>query len=372
MPTVPRTTMIGVSRASRRSFRNVYCAASSLLALLLCGAGVAQAQEPPVLSHGLSFMTGFGPRNYPVVSLLYAVIIVSLAVVAIIGALVLVGSLLRGRYAANPAAVASVPLERPSAGLSFIYVGIAVTTVILVAAAIWNYVVLAAVALPPRNAAAILKVIGHQWWWEVKYSGKNASQGFTTANEIHIPVGKPVRIELATADVIHSFWVPALSGKTDTIPGQRNITWMQADQAGIYRGQCTEYCGQQHAKMGFLVIAEPANTFQSWWAHQLQGPQTPRSENGMRAAQDGEAVFMHHCAVCHTVRGTPAQGKIGPDLSHLMERKTIAAATLPNSIGALSGWVSDPQHIKPGNFMPTLDLSGSDLNNLRSFLQTLQ
>jgi cytochrome c oxidase subunit 2 len=293
-------------------------------------------------------------------------------VVAIIGALVLAGSLLRGRRAGARPVLDAVPLERPSSGLSFIYVGIAITTAILIGMAIWNYVVLAAVALPPRNAAAMLKVTGHQWWWEVAYSNQGKLQGFTTANEIHIPVGKPVRIELTTSDVIHSFWVPALTGKTDTIPGQRNLSWMQADRAGVYRGQCTEYCGQQHAKMGFVVVAEPADTFQSWWAHQLEGPQTPTSEAGMRSAEAGQAVFMQHCAVCHTVRGTPAQGKVGPDLSHLMQRRSIAAATLPNSIGALSGWISDPQHIKPGNFMPTLDLSASDLNSLRHFLQTLQ
>ncbi len=355
--------------AGLRSFRSETWLAWAVVALWPGAISAAHAQEGPVLSHGLSYMTAFGPRNYPVVSLLYGVIAISLAVVAITGILVLAGSLLRG---SNRVALASIPLERPSSGLSFIYVGIAITTLVLFAAVIWNYVVLAAVALPPRNPAATLKVTGHQWWWEVAYSAHANAQPFTTANEIHIPLGKPVRIELATADVIHSFWVPALTGKTDTIPGQRNVTWMQADRLGIYRGQCTEYCGQQHAKMGLIVVAEPANAFQSWWQHQLQGPQTQTSEIAAQDAERGEAVFTQHCAVCHTVRGTLAQGKVGPDLSHLMQRKTIAAATLPNSIGALSGWISDPQHIKPGNFMSTLDLSASDLNNLRWFLQTLQ
>ena len=372
MEAVAGTMMDEAHGANGHFFRSKLSRCCAGLALPLAAVNAAHAEDGPVLTQGLSYMTAFGPRNYPVVSLLYGIIIVSLAVVAIIGILVLAGSLLRGRRAATTAILATVPLERPSTGLSFIYVGIAITTIVLIAGTIWNYVVLASVALPPRNAAAMLEVTGHQWWWEVAYSNQDESQAFTTANEIHIPVGKPVRVELKTADVIHSFWVPALTGKTDTIPGQRNVTWMQADRPGVYRGQCTEYCGQQHANMGLLVIADQSNTFQSWWTHQLQGPQVPRSESGMRAAEGGQAVFMQHCAVCHTVRGTPAQGKVGPDLSHLMQRRTIAAATLPNSIGDLSGWISDPQHIKPGNFMPTLELSGSDLNNLRSFLQTLQ
>jgi cytochrome c oxidase subunit II len=163
--------------------------------------------------------------------------------------------------------------------------------------------------------------------------------------------------------------VPALSGKTDTIPGQNNTTWLQADQPGIYRGQCTEYCGQQHAHMGFIVTAESQQDFDRWRREQASGPKFGEANTG---AQHGQNVFMQHCAVCHTVRGTLAQGKIGPDLSHLMERKTIAAATLPNTIGALSGWISNPQHIKPGNYMPTLTLTAVELSSLRDFLKTLQ
>ncbi len=342
------------------------------LLLWLLGVHAAAAQEAGSLGDGLSYMTAFGPRNYSVVSLLYFTIVVSLAVVTIIGLLVLGGALLRGRRATVAGGMAAVPLERPSSGLSFIYIGIAITTAVLFASAIWNYVVLADVVSPRGNVAATLQVTGHQWWWQVAYRGQGDARNFTTANEIHIPVGRPVRIELGAADVIHSFWVPALTGKTDTIPGQQNVTWMQADKPGIYRGQCTEYCGQQHAHMGFIVVAEPQQQFEAWWSHQLEGPQTPSDEQGVTAANAGQAVFMRSCAVCHTVRGTSAHGIVGPDLSHLMQRRSIAAATLPNSIGALSGWISDPQHIKPGNLMPTLNLSGPDLNSLRSFLLTLQ
>jgi cytochrome c oxidase subunit 2 len=343
------------------------------LVLWALGANAAAAQDSsPSLGGGLSYMTAFGPKNYSVVALLYGTIVISLAVVTIIGILVLAGALLRGRRAGAIGGPAAVPLERPSSGLAFIYVGIAITTAVLFASAIWNYVVLADVASPPRDVAATLRVTGQQWWWRVAYTGQGNARNFTTANEIHIPVGRPVRIELGAADVIHSFWVPALTGKTDTIPGQQNVTWMQADKPGIYRGQCTEYCGQQHAHMGFVVVAEPQQQFEAWWSHQLEGPKTPSDERAMQAAGGGQAVFMRHCAVCHAVRGTSAHGIVGPDLSHLMERRSIAAATLPNSIGALSGWISDPQHIKPGNLMPVLNLSGAELNSLRSFLLTLQ
>ncbi|HEX7969078.1 MAG TPA: c-type cytochrome, partial [Stellaceae bacterium] len=182
----------------------------------------------------------------------------------------------------------------------------------------------------------------------------------------------PVRIELRTDDVIHSFWIPALAGKTDTIAGQRNVTWLQADKPGIYRGQCTEYCGQQHAHMGLLAVADPPDAFAAWWGHQLEGPVMPRSEAQLSEIRQGEAAFMRHCAVCHAVRGTPAGGRVGPDLSHLMERQTVAAGTLPNTIGYLSGWISNPQHIKPGNYMPTLTLSGPELNDIRTFLAALK
>jgi cytochrome c oxidase subunit 2 len=331
----------------------------------------AFGQDQSAMSQGLSYMTAFGPKNYAVVSLLYGVIIISLAVVAITGILVVAGLVMRGSRVA-PAAIATVPVERRGSGLPFVYIAVGISFVVLLASAVWNYVVLAKVAGMPPHPALTIHVTGHQWWWEVAYADKDVSRDFTTANEIHIPVGKPVRVELSAADVVHSFWVPALTGKMDTIPGQRNVTWMQADKPGIYRGQCTEYCGQQHAHMGFIVVAQAPPEFEAWWNQQLEPPSSPRSEAEIRNLADAQSAFVRNCAVCHTVRGTAANGKVGPDLSHLMQRQTIAAATLPNSIGALSGWISNPQHIKPGNLMPTLDLSAADLNRVRDFLQTLK
>ncbi|MBV9374402.1 MAG: c-type cytochrome, partial [Alphaproteobacteria bacterium] len=201
-----------------------------------------------------------------------------------------------------------------------------------------------------------------------RYKTDDPSRNFDTANELHIPVGKPVRLQLNGADVIHSFWVPVLTGKMDTIPGQNNQTWIEAQDPGVYRGQCTEYCGLQHAKMGLLAVAQTQEQFDDWWNHQIEPAAAPKDE----AAAQGEADFVIHCGICHTVRGTRAGGRVGPDLTHLMTRMTIAAGTLPNTIGYLLGWIAEPQHVKPGNYMPDLDLTGPQLTRIGAFLRTLK
>ena len=219
-----------------------------------------------------------------------------------------------------------------------------------------------------RKPALTIEVTGQQWWWKVRYLSDDPSRIFTTANEIHIPTGEPVRIELIGADVIHSFWVPPLSGKTDAIPGQTNVTWLEADRPGRYRGQCTEYCGVQHAHMGFEVVAQSPGEFDAWWDAQLK----PAATADRRPANAAPTLFSYHCGACHTVRGTEAGGAIAPDLTHLMSRATIAAGTLPNNAGNLSGWIADPQAIKPGTLMPIVYLSGPELNDIRAYLQTLK
>jgi cytochrome c oxidase subunit II len=217
--------------------------------------------------------------------------------------------------------------------------------------------------------ALTIQVRAHQWWWEFHYlDKKDPSRSFVTANEVHIPVGKPVRLELESADVIHEFWAPSLGGKIQTIPGQTNVTWLEADKPGVYRGQCTQYCGEQHAHMILSVFADPPDAFEACRAGQLRDAPNPATEE----ASLGERGFVGHCAACHTVRGTVADGKLGPDLTHLMSRSTIAAGVLPNNPGYLSGWVADPQSIKPGSLMPDPDLSGPDLASIRSFLVTLK
>lgn len=338
-------------------------------AMALLTPTIGRAAAVPGYRSGMSFMHAYGTKNYSVVAILWGTIAISLLVTAIILVLVVAG-VLRGRVSSPTPA--GVPLERSGSGMRWIYIGSALSLVVLFATAVWNYEVLAQIGAPPSRPAFTIKVVGHQWWWEFRYHGGDTARDFVTANEIHIPVGQPVRIELETQDVIHSFWVPALSGKMDTIPGQTNVTWIEADQPGQYRGQCTEYCGLQHAHMGLLVIADPPAQFRAWWDRQLAGPTPPVEEPALQRFTQGQTVFALHCATCHTIRGTLAQGKVGPDLSHLGLRETLAAATLPNTKGALSGWILEPQRIKPGNLMPNMQLSAADLGAVRDYLSALK
>jgi cytochrome c oxidase subunit 2 len=221
----------------------------------------------------------------------------------------------------------------------------------------------------PGKGALQIRVTGHQWWWEVQYRDSLPKNWVTTANEIHIPVGRPVAFELRSADVIHSFWPPNLSPKRDQIPGNENSLWFQADSAGIYRGECAEFCGHQHAKMAFLIVAEPPGEFASWLTGQRDTAATPTDP----LAQRGKEVFLaSSCVMCHTISGTSAGSRIGPDLTHLASRRTIAAGTLPNTRGNLAGWILDPQAIKPGVKMPPTHLSSTDLAALLAYLETLK
>lgn len=219
------------------------------------------------------------------------------------------------------------------------------------------------------NDALQIRVTGHQWWWEVQYRDSIAQNWVTTANEIHIPVGRPVALELRSTDVIHSFWPPNLSQKRDLIPGDVNSLLLRADTPGVYRGQCLEYCGLQHAKMAFLVIADRPDSFATWLARQRDTAMTPTDDLTRR----GQEVFLSSsCVMCHAISGTPAGSRIGPDLTHLASRRTIAAGTLPNTRGNLAGWILDPQRIKPGTRMPPSRLEPSDLHALLAYLESLQ
>lgn len=216
----------------------------------------------------------------------------------------------------------------------------------------------------PSQAAITIEVTGHRWWWEVRYPDEDV----VTANEIHIPVGQPVQLQLTSADVIHSFWVPQLHGKIDMVPGEVNSLRLQADDAGEYRGICAEFCGAQHARMQLVLVASPPEEFQAWLANQRQPAPEPASEITRR----GQQVFLGSaCVYCHTIRGTNASGEVGPDLTHLRSRRTLAAGTLLNTRGNLAGWILDPQHIKPGNLMPPTHLPSEDLLPLLEYLDTL-
>jgi len=220
---------------------------------------------------------------------------------------------------------------------------------------------------PINQAELSVKVEGELWWWKIGYS--NGEETIFTANEIHIPAGEPVALELSSDNVIHSFWVPELHGKRDLIPGSLDRFWIQADQPGIYHGQCAEFCGAQHAKMHFLVIAHEREDFLIWLEQELQPAQLLIEGDANFSGQ--QAFFDTGCASCHTIRGTTASGVVGPDLTHLASRRDLAAGTLSNVTGNLSAWIVDSQQFKPGNLMPPMPLQPDDLLDITGYLQSL-
>jgi cytochrome c oxidase subunit II len=252
----------------------------------------------------------------------------------------------------------------PGGDVGFVVIsGIVVTGLILIVILIYSLVVTVGLRGPAEQLT--IRVIGHQWWWEVEYP----EQGIQLANELYIPVGVRVRLELQAADVIHSFWVPNLHGKRDLLPERPNFFSIRADRAGIFRGQCAEFCGLQHALMGFYVVALPPEEFEQWVAdrqrpHSL--PDSPVQEMGQRA------FFEHGCNNCHAIRGTEAIADVGPNLTHIGSRLSIGAATLTNNYGSLSGWIANPQPLKPGNLMPATYLPPEELHALVTYLQSLK
>lgn len=331
-----------------------------ILAALFCAPAKASTPAP------LNYLEGFGTKAYPVVALTWGVLIISIAVIVII-ALLVAGAIWRRPGLATPVPGTRMELGSSQGGLSWLWVGVSVSSIVLLASIVWTVVVLADVNAPATKPSMTVEVTGHQWWWQVNYLSNDPARVFATANEIHIPTGEPVRFLLVGGDVIHSFWIPALSGKTDTIPGQTNETWLEAQKPGIYRGQCTEYCGVEHAHMGLVLIAQTPAAFHAWYNHQLQSPAP--NNNGQVAA--GMMNFNTYCGSCHTVRGTDAAGSLGPDLSHLMTRTTIAAAELPNTPADLKHFISDPQGVKPGILMQKPELSSNELADIVAYLKTL-
>ena len=256
--------------------------------------------------------------------------------------------------------------DRASSGLVLVF-GIGVPIVALIALFVVANLSVAKNTEAPKagTTSMTVEVTGHQWFWQIRYPGTGA----ITANELHIPVGTRVELVAKTADVIHSFWVPQLNRKIDMVPGRTNRILLFADKPGRYRGQCAEFCGLQHAHMGLYVFAEPRSAFRAWVANMAKPRRTPAS----RSLRGGERVFMDNaCASCHTIRGTAARGRIGPDLTHVASRSTLAATQIPNDDRALTRWVRDPQHVKPGNKMPALDLSGAEVKALTAYLESLR
>jgi cytochrome c oxidase subunit 2 len=219
------------------------------------------------------------------------------------------------------------------------------------------------------SSAVSVAVTGHQWWWEIEYEDAVPARRVLTANELHIPVARPVVLKVTSRDVIHSFWVPNLQGKRDLIPGYTTAIWLQADRPGVFRGQCAEFCGMQHAHMALHVIAEPVDDFERWLERMRHSAPEPQTDVERR----GHDVFMTaRCAGCHAVRGTDAHGQIAPDLTHIATRSSLGAGTLSNTREDLARWITDPQQHKPGNQMPPNPLSQADLDALVAYLSALR
>jgi cytochrome c oxidase subunit 2 len=276
----------------------------------------------------------------------------------------------RGRPEADPvSATVSPDAAREWRMSRIVGASVATTVAILCLFVLASFWIGRALVAEPTGSPLRVDVTAQRWWWGVRYHDPVPSRGFTTANEIHIPVGRPVQLTLRSVDVIHSFWVPNLQGKKDLIPGQINTLYLQADRPGTFRGQCAEFCGLQHAHMALYVVAEPEEAFARWQEQQRRPAPEPRTD----AQRKGRQVFMENaCVLCHAINGTNAGGVTGPNLTHVASRLSLGAGTLNNTIGNLAGWIIDPQMHKPGNNMPPTPLRADELQALLSYLESLR
>jgi cytochrome c oxidase subunit 2 len=308
------------------------------------------------------FLHSYGPASTPIMHLGWVITALMIVILLII-TLLLLGALYRKRPAAESTAV----IAPDKTDLLWITVGTGISSGILFVLLIYVLMTLNSVAKPGRAPALALTVTGYDWWWKVEYEDKDPDRRIVTANEIHIPVGRPVLIRLKSADVIHAFWVPVLAGKTQMIPGLANQQWLEADVPGVYRGQCTQYCGAQHAHMDFEIVAQSPSDFRKWLENQWQ---TAVPVTGS-TAEAGQKLFGENCAGCHAIRGTLASGMHGPDLTHLNSRRLIAAGLLSNTPENRMKWISHVQALKPGARMPSFAFSDEEAAELSAFLSTL-
>ena len=308
-----------------------------------------------------------GPQAARIAGFWWLLLAVSIAVSVVVLA-VLLDALARRRGGGLPPTPAVDPgLERR---LTFgVAAAVVLTAVLLLSLFVASLRTARALNALGEPDALTVEVTGHQWWWEVEYWDSAPARRVRTANEIHVPVGRPVLVKTRSADVIHSLWAPRLAGKKDLLPQHATSLWMQADRPGMFDGQCAEFCGHQHAHMRLTVVAEAPEAFQTWLAHQ----RTPAAEPTEPALVHGREVFLAGpCALCHTIAGTTAAARLGPDLTHFASRTTLAAGTLPNDLGALAAWLVDPQSVKPGVHMPPAALPPRDFQALVAYLGSLR
>lgn len=299
-------------------------------------------------------------HEYWVMFWICAVVFVVVFVAAIL-------AFMRGRWRAAPL----VDVATQTRLRKWVAGAVGVTALILLSLLVTDFVVGRSVesySADPKKALSI-RVVGHQWWWEFQYEDSVSGRAISASNELHIPTGKPILLKLESHDVIHSFWVPGLQGKRDLMPGYNTMIWLRADKPGIYEGQCAEYCGHQHAKMRLLVVAHNPKDFASWYSQAMR-PAVPPSDS---ITARGQEVFLAApCIMCHSIRGTDAGARLGPDLTHLASQRMIGANTYPNTRGHLAAWILDAPSMKPGVRMPPISLNPKDLEALLAYLETLK
>ena len=355
----------------RTSLRPLQAHASQPWAAIRCGidktlfAGWALLASTAVHANASSqsSMDPQGPLAGSIAKLFWGMLIGGGLILAAVAVLIFI-ALYKGKKAAEPQ-----PLTfRQSRNLVLVS-GVVIPALILTVFVISSAGINRELVAPMPEDAMTIRVTGHQWWWEIDYLDQAGNIVAKTANEVRIPVDTPVKFALEASDVIHSFWIPQLNGKTDMIPGKTNITWVQASKPGRYRGQCTEFCGKQHAKMAFHVEAMTQDDYAVW----LQQQASPAREPSTEAQQRGRAVFLKSsCVMCHSIRGTTAMASVAPDLTHIGSRKSLAAGSIENNAGYLASWILSPQSIKPGSHMPATMMAGEDLADLVEYLLSLE
>ena len=239
----------------------------------------------------------------------------------------------------------------------------------LSALAVASFVTDRSMAEAAAHSGLSITITANQWWWEISYDTADPSKVVHTANELHLPAGIPARIRLRSNDVIHSLWIPSLAGKADLIPGRETVLNVTPQRTGLFRGQCAEFCGLQHAKMALVVSVDSPGDFATWLEGQRQPARVPASPLALAGFR---YVTTRQCSLCHAIAGTTAQARTGPDLTHFASRRSIAAGTLPMARGSLYGWVANPQTLKPGAKMPAIGIEPGDLHAVVAYLETLK
>jgi cytochrome c oxidase subunit 2 len=309
------------------------------------------------------------PQNRSINTLFWSMVAVG-GVIWIGVSIVAIWAAVRGRPGPQEELTAPPEIHRETRGrLTRIVAGAtAATVLILLAFLIYDFTVGRALAAHPDRTLTI-EVIGRQWWWEVRYNDPDPSKIVVDANELHLPAGETVQLKLTSRDVIHSLWIPNIAGKRDLIPGYTSSLYLHPDRPGVYRAQCAEFCGHEHAKMALPVVVQTREQFFAW----LEQQRTPAVEPTDAVTQHGKRVFLlAACSKCHAITGVEAYGTVGPNLTHVASRRTIGAGTLPNERGYLTSWIVDPQKIKPGVRMPPNPIPGPDLEALLAYLETLK